>query len=219
MVSIAPPGVREAQERRKAILQNVMIVWLVFLLLWRWQAVASEFQGSFTHGDQKQATGQQQLRITSNRSIKHPASAFKLLPAISKKQNDKISAWPPLEDVYNGQDIIGDPQYLLDFAIIGFEKSGSSTFMKWLGAHPQVQCFQEEIYDLYQNKPGAMVWRLHTQLESGWDYKRGYKSPGDIFLANVIHLLDDYFPKTRLILALRHPIRYVSHAICLFYLI
>ena len=211
MVSIAPPGVREAQERRKAILQNAMIAWLVFLLLWRWQAVASEFQGGFSHGNQSQSNRQQQQQLRNTKSNRPDrSSTFKLLPAISKKQKDSQKEWPPLETVYNGQDIIGDPQYLLDFAIIGFEKSGSSTFMKWLGAHPQVQCFQEEIYDLYQNKPGAMVWRLHTQLEPGWDYKRGYKSPGDVFLANAIHLLDEYFPKTRLILALRHPVRYVS---------
>jgi hypothetical protein len=144
---------------------------------------------------------------TSTTEEDGPPSSFKLLPAITNSRAPD-APWPELSEFYNGKDVIKDPQFLLDFAIIGFEKSGSSTFMKWLGAHPQIQCFQEEIYDMYLGKVGTMVWRLYTQLKPGFQYKRGYKSPGDIFLANTIHLLDEYFPKTRLILSLRHPVLY-----------
>ena len=129
---------------------------------------------------------------------------------VTRKIQETNKPWPELEEVFDGRKVIADPQFLLDFAVIGFEKSGTSTLMKWFGAHSQIQFFQEEIYDLYRNRTGSMVWRLHTQLKPGWEYKRGYKSPIDIFLPNALHLLDQYFPQTKLFLALRHPVRYVS---------
>ena len=128
-------------------------------------------------------------------------------------------SWPKLEDIVvdvtnkNGKkrkEIISDPQFLLDFAIVGFEKCGTSTLMEWLGASPAVKCFQEEIYDLYTNETGTLAWRMYTQFPHGYEYKRGYKSPIDIFNANALHMLDKYFPQTRLIVALRHPVLYVS---------
>ncbi|CAB9507497.1 expressed unknown protein [Seminavis robusta] len=184
MVAVASPKLRKEQESKelKIFVVTVTGILLVLAGLFFGLSLGKRRQGSRSSGQ-----------------------GFKLLPTPSKTAREE---WPPLSAVYDGQKVISDPQFLLDFAIIGFEKSGSSTFMQWLGAHPQVQCFQEEIYDLYQNKTGAMVWRLHTQLKPGFEYKRGYKSPGDIFLANTIHLLDEYFPKTRLILSLRHPILY-----------
>ena len=139
----------------------------------------------------------------------HEDSQLRFPANLKRMMKHKNEPWPELSEVYDGRKVTGDPQFLLDFAVIGFEKSGTSTLMKWFGAHPQIQFFQEEIYDLYRNRTGSMVWRLHTQLEPGWKYKRGYKSPIDIYLANALLLLDQYFPKTKLFLALRHPVRYV----------
>ena len=68
--------------------------------------------------------------------------------------------WPTSKEEFFQHGIpVGDPQMLLDFAIVGTEKSGTSTLMKWFGAHEQVQCFQEEIYDLYDQKPETFVTR------------------------------------------------------------
>jgi hypothetical protein len=185
MVTVTSPRQRKAQETAKVTIQVAATIVLVLFGL-----------GLLVYFTQSSPERPQSLRLS--------------LPTRHRSTHRANKKWPDLAEVYNGREVIADPQYLLDFAIIGFEKSGSSSFMKWLGAHPQVQCFQEEIYDLYRNRTGTMVWRLHTELPHGFEYKRGYKSPIDIFNADTIHLLDEWFPKTRLILSLRHPVLYVS---------
>jgi hypothetical protein len=130
-----------------------------------------------------------------------------MLQPVDEHRNSTLE-WPDLESIWHQGKMVGNPQFLLDFAIVGFEKCGTSTLMNWLGSHPQAQCFQEEVYDLYRNLTGAMIWRLYTGLEQGYQYRRGYKSPVDIFNMNVFHLLDQYFPNTKLLLTLRHPVLY-----------
>jgi hypothetical protein len=72
-----------------------------------------------------------------------------------------------------------DVSWLLDFAIIGFGKCGTSTLMELLGSHPQVACFQREISDLMRNKVETFVEKLYRRLPEG-PYKRGYKAPADV---------------------------------------
>lgn len=125
---------------------------------------------------------------------------------------DTSEKWPALEEIVGHDDrLIGDPQFLLDFAIIGIEKCGTSTLMKWLGAHPQVQCFQHEDISMFNDKPGHLVKQLY-KVYPGENYKRGYKNPIDIFQPCVLRNFQQIFPQTKLLLTLRHPVRYVSLA-------
>ena len=122
----------------------------------------------------------------------------------------KLPPWPnKLDEVWKDEKIVRNPQFLLDFAIIGTEKSGTSTLMKWLGAHQQVKCFQREIYDLFHERPDMLMWsiiELMPPTEGGDNVKRGYKSPLDIFNIQAFYLLDKFWPETKLILTLRHPV-------------
>ena len=82
--------------------------------------------------------------------------------------------------------------------------------MLWLGEHPELQCPQEENYSLMSNNPGQLVQDMYAQAPYD-NFKRGYKNPVDLFhLGSSMKLLDQYFPKTKLIITLRHPVRYVS---------
>jgi hypothetical protein len=129
----------------------------------------------------------------------------------SLKVYNTSSAWPPLEKIVQNDRLVGDPQFLLDFAIIGIEKSGTSTLMQWLGAHQDIQCFQEEDTSLFFNKPGVLARKLYNTYP-GEKYKRGYKNPIDIFQPCVLKNYQEIFPKTNLIITIRHPVRYVSFA-------
>ena len=57
---------------------------------------------------------------------------------------------PDLEDLVDSEknEIIGDVQFLLDFAVVGHGKCGTTTLMHWLADHPEIQCFREEIWEL-----------------------------------------------------------------------
>jgi hypothetical protein len=103
--------------------------------------------------------------------------------------------------------IIGDLQFLLDFAIIGHVKCGTSTMMKWLGQHPQVLCREHEIPHLTLGKIGLFAKNCYHLDETGDPTKfRAYKNPADIQNLRAIRLLREYFPQTRLLIGIRHPI-------------
>ena len=121
--------------------------------------------------------------------------------------------WSDIETVLDKEsgEIIGDPQFLLDFAIVGFEKCGTSTLMKWLGGHPEIHCFQKEVYDLFQGHADALVTRIYKEyINLPGKFKIGYKNPIDIFQPSTRDLLDKHWPQTKLFILLRHPVRYVS---------
>ena len=126
------------------------------------------------------------------------------------KKFDTSETWPALDELVDSNNrLIGDPQFLLDFAIIGIEKCGTSTLMKWLGAHPECMCFQNEDTSLFMDKPGLLAKKLYKQYP-GEKFKRGYKNPIDIFQPCSLRNFQQIFPETKLLLTLRHPVRYVS---------
>jgi hypothetical protein len=102
--------------------------------------------------------------------------------------------------------IVRYAQPLLDFAVIGFGKCGTTTMMKWLNDHPLTQVFQYEVRDLAARKLNLLVQKLYCELKAGRQYKRGYKSPGDINHPQSLGYLRRYFPETKLIVGIRHPV-------------
>jgi hypothetical protein len=104
------------------------------------------------------------------------------------------------------KNITGDPQFLLDFAIVGYPKCGTGTMKDWLRNHPETQMPAKEMQALSQGHPARAVWTLYKRLPKG-DYKRGYKSPFDITnKGGALDSLRTYWPKTKLIVGIRHPI-------------
>jgi hypothetical protein len=112
---------------------------------------------------------------------------------------------PRLSELISNGTVIGDPQFLLDFVVAGFGKCGTSTMMHWLADHPEVQSFRDEIWELMRSNPAGLIDMLYNSLPPG-HYKRGYKSPGEITQAHILEYLAKYWPKTRLVVGLRHPI-------------
>ena len=116
-----------------------------------------------------------------------------VLPATTTKRR------PPLDAILDDQDnIIGDPGFLLDVAVIGFGKCGTSTMMDWIGTHPQVRVFPQEVWDLTDDKVPQFIRRLYQELEPG-PYLHGYKAPQDITQDRILDLYRKYWPHAKLI--------------------
>lgn len=117
---------------------------------------------------------------------------------------------PPLDslvdsytnDVRKGADV----SWLLDFAVIGFGKCGTTTIMEWLDQHPQLQCIQEEVWALSRGKPKGLVNRLYNGLPDGSQYRRGYKCPADITDLRVLNYYRRYWPRTKLFIGVRYVV-------------
>ena len=130
---------------------------------------------------------------------------------VSKQKSPEIDYSmnrPPLDTIISeDNEIIGDPEWLLDFAILGYGKCGTSTMMQWLGEHPEIQAFGREKGHFMSRKPGLMVRQLYEVLEPG-PYQRGYKAPQDITQVHILNYYRTYWPTAKLILGIRHPIRW-----------
>ena len=105
------------------------------------------------------------------------------------------------------QTIIGDPQFLLDFAIVGFPKCGTSSLSALLQAHPEIDIHRKEMQMLSYSRPADAIWFFHSRLRDG--LKRGYKSPFDVTnKGGAMQYISELFPRTKLIVGVRHPIRW-----------
>ena len=120
---------------------------------------------------------------------------------------------PPLEELIarNGT-IIGDISWMLDFAVIAFPKS-VTTFMKdYLNQTKETFVFERELCMKHYSDITDFVktyYDLHAKLKQPRYPKTiqfGLKCPGVLYRENDIHIYAKYFPRTKFIIGLRHPV-------------
>ena len=114
---------------------------------------------------------------------------------------------PPLQSIIQGWNITGDPSWLLNLAIIGFPKTGTSTLMKYLHLVPQIHIFDEERCELGYNQQVRLIDSLYNNIPPG-DMIRGIKCPRDLEVPLALQNYQTYFPKTDFMVGLRHPVEW-----------
>jgi hypothetical protein len=100
---------------------------------------------------------------------------------------------------------------LVDFVIAGFSKCGTSSLNSWLDGHPQILIPREERYDLIESDPSKFVKRMHKlykKMATPKGYIQGYKQPKDVSFPQTIQAWNRYWPKTKLIVTVRHPVHW-----------
>jgi hypothetical protein len=118
---------------------------------------------------------------------------------------------PRLSSLVQGWNITRDVSWLIQFSIIGFPKSGTSTLMFHLRDHPEIHMFPHERCELSYNKQVHLIEDMYRQfppaMNSSHRFVRGIKCPMD--LENRKLALSNYqkfFLKTDFIVGIRHPI-------------
>lgn len=136
------------------------------------------------------------------------------------KHVPETTNWPPLSALIGSDGNIRDDvdvSGLLDFAIIGFGKTGTTSLLRHLSE--MTDSLSKEHCDLVVNNSGQLLKDLyedhgrrikqaernHEELE---DRLRGMKCPQDISSDNSIVNYAKYFPSTKLIIGIRHPVRW-----------
>lgn len=113
---------------------------------------------------------------------------------------------PPLDTLVQGYNVTGNASWLLNFAIVGFPKCGTSTLMFHLETHPEVQIFKDERCDVAFNKQARLVTDLYQDFPAG-DFVRGTKCPMDLESTQLgLRNYETYFPQTDFIVGIRHPV-------------
>jgi hypothetical protein len=131
------------------------------------------------------------------------------VPPFREQQNTKNLDRPAFHDLLGpNRTIVGDVQFLLDFAVIGFGKCGTTTMMNWLADHSEVQCFRQEIWELMYGNVDTLISLLYFDLLPGSEYKRGYKNPGEITQPHILASFRRYWPRTKLLIGVRHPVKW-----------
>lgn len=143
---------------------------------------------------------------TSFRAASIPEGYYSSLSNQSPAPTPTPKPWPALNTLVQGPNITADVQFMLDFAIIAHPKTATTFTMNWLASHDDmIQMYKREIHALQEGKPADLI-RLLYDLKPGYQYKRGYKAPRDIVNAKVLEAMAKYFPQTRLVVGLRHPV-------------
>jgi hypothetical protein len=106
--------------------------------------------------------------------------------------------------------IQGDVQFLMDFAIIGHSKTATSFMKKWFRHHPQMLIRNDEVHHLSDPVlgPAKMVEDLYTLGPIRPKMYRGYKAPNDIRRLSALNAFKKYWPMTKLIVGIRHPVKW-----------
>ena len=108
---------------------------------------------------------------------------------------------PPLSDIVHGRDVIGNVSWLLDFAIVGFPKCGTTSIMRHLQSHAAVAIHKDERCDLSYNNQGYLARALYDDFPHDVSLQRGLKCP--LELENNILGMPNYrkfFPHTKFII-------------------
>jgi len=138
-----------------------------------------------------------------------------------------VKSFPTMESLVNNKEIVGDVQFLLDFAILGFGKCGTTSLLQILREHTFVETLHVEAHHLSKDDPVSLVRDLHALVvsthnrEKGQKGKRredlrkkdrydqkvlyGIKNPGDIRRQQSLMYIEQYWPKTKIIVTVRHP--------------
>lgn len=149
------------------------------------------------------------LLIEMNGSLNHgDRQAPQLTPTQQLRQVEETTRRPPFHTLINrnSRKIVGNVQFLLDFALIGFSKCTTTASINWVASHPEAQVLPRESQSLKNHRPDELVFNLYYSLPEGRQYKRGYKNPGDLKAFHPVQYLSRYFPETKLMIALRHPV-------------
>jgi hypothetical protein len=145
---------------------------------------------------------------------KHPNPDAKLMSKTGQKIQQQPGAaartYPPMDSLLYGQyNVTGDISFLVDFAIIGFPKCGTSTMMEYLDKSPYTKVAQKERCELGTGRQAKLTRDLYQELPEG-TYKRGIKCPRDLENDFSMKSYNKYFPGVHFLVGIRHPVLWLE---------
>jgi len=120
------------------------------------------------------------------------------------------SAHPALSDLVQNGEIVGDVDWELDFAIVGFPKCGTSYLMRYLALGEELYLNDHELCTLTFNDPvnlAKMYYDIDRVTEDGRRrVKVGLKCPKDFESDFGLQHYSQYWPTTDFVITTRHPV-------------
>lgn len=133
--------------------------------------------------------------------------------AIAFHDNLEPMPRPRLSTMVQGWNITGNVSWLLQFSIVGFPKTGTSTLMFHLRDHPEIHMFPHERCELSYNQHVRLIEDMYQQfppaMNASHRFVRGIKCPVELESTQIaLRNYQRYFPTTDFVVGIRHPIRW-----------
>jgi hypothetical protein len=133
--------------------------------------------------------------------------------AISLHDNLEPIPRPHLSTLVQGWNITGNVSWLLQFSIVGFPKTGTSTLMFHLRDHPEIHMFPHERCELSYNQHVHLIEDMYRQfppaVNASRRFVKGIKCPVELESTQIaLRNYQRYFPTTDFVVGIRHPIRW-----------
>ena len=109
----------------------------------------------------------------------------------------------------NSFKVKADVSDLIDFAIVGNPKTGTTFMVEWMRTHPDLLLPADEMRAMLKGHEGAgkAITSLYPLIDARFPPQQvGYKCPADIRETTALKNLRDFFSNTKLIIGLRHPV-------------
>ena len=128
-------------------------------------------------------------------------------PGVGSGRVPKPYTKPRIEEYIQGWNITKNVNWLMDFAIVGFPKTGTSTLMFHLKNHTEsVFMFRDERCELSWNQQVVLLKDLHQQYNP--NKLMGIKCPHALEVDFSLDNFRTFFPETKFIVGVRNPIRW-----------
>lgn len=112
-----------------------------------------------------------------------------------------------LSNYIQGWNITRDVNWLLNFAIVGFPKTGTSTLMLYLKNQTEsIFIFEDERCEIAWGQQVPLLKDLHRNYQP--NLRMGIKCPSNLEVDLALKNYDKFFPSTKFIIGLRHPVLY-----------
>mmetsp|Transcript_3092 Transcript_3092/g.6595 ORF Transcript_3092/g.6595 Transcript_3092/m.6595 type:complete len:354 (-) Transcript_3092:37-1098(-) len=150
--------------------------------------------------------------LLGNLDIRDPdESSVGSFTSITKSDNSAgipaVYAKPRLEEYIQEWNITKNVNWLLDFSIVGFPKTGTTTLMLYLKNQTEsIFIFDDERCELGWNQHVPLLKDLHTRYQP--HLHMGIKCPRDLEVDLSLENYRSYFPDTKFIVGVRNPIRW-----------
>lgn len=160
----------------------------------------------------------------STTSIKEEITASLTATKSAASSNDTTTSSittttiPPLNHLLDNKGkVIADISWMLDFAIIGFPKSGTSFLKNYLNSTEETYVYHVEFcikkstdltrfVEIYHDLHQTIAAQQQQQQQQQRRILFGLKCPGVLYRSYDLHIYKTYFPTTKFIIGLRHPV-------------
>ena len=134
---------------------------------------------------------------------------------------------PPMSKFVKGYKVRGNIEWLLDFAVVGSAKAGTSFLLRYIGNSSETLMPKYEVCKMSKNRPDELVQLYYNASLVAGKYHRdsssadlsatkvinGLKCPKSLGTELAVSNFAKYFPNMKYIVTMRHPVKWFQRCV------